>query len=154
MYIHLWYQNKLYSYDTLVAEIKDGKPVVYGTYSNTTLRHIKDWLLQNGFKADSKAQIEKDYMTEGCKTNECALKENASDEYAEIIDRAKMEIDDGASDVDEAIWGAIDSYVYLDDYEILKELFRIEDLYLENGENVSTYIMEHIFDEVYSEVKD
>ena len=27
------YKNKLYSYDTLVAEIKDGKPVVYGTYS-------------------------------------------------------------------------------------------------------------------------
>jgi len=259
-------QNKLYSYDTLVAEIKDGKPVVYGTYSQTTLRHIKDWLLQNGFKADSKAQIERDYMTESCKTNECnlkeevqdeayeiadyvydvfqdrangepytmyrdefeeqvamacrelygidnvyeivdeqgkveingktfdidellegdirgilgykgiatdfsngdlttkeieenlkdnkSLKESASDEYSEIIDRAKMEIDDGATGVDEAIWGAIDSYAYLDEYEILKDLFRIEDLYLDNGESVSTYIMEQIYNEVYSEVSD
>ena len=54
-------KNKLYSYDTLVAEMIDGKPVVYGTYSATTLRHIKDWLKQNGFKAENKAQIEADY---------------------------------------------------------------------------------------------
>ena len=39
-------ENKLYSYGTLVAELKDGKPVVYGTYSATTLRHIKEWLKQ------------------------------------------------------------------------------------------------------------
>lgn len=54
-------KNKLYSYDTLVAEIKDGKPVVYGTYSATTLRHIKDWLKQNGFKAETSKQIMQDY---------------------------------------------------------------------------------------------
>lgn len=53
--------NKLYSYNTLVAELKDGKPVVYGTYSATTLRHIKDWLKQNGFKADNAKQIMADY---------------------------------------------------------------------------------------------
>ena len=56
-------ENKLYSYGTLVAEIKDGKPVVYETYSATTLRHIKDWLRQNGFKADSAKQIMADYGT-------------------------------------------------------------------------------------------
>lgn len=54
-------KNRLYSYDTLVAEMKDGKPVVYGTYSATTLRHIKDWLKQNGFKAETAKQIMKDY---------------------------------------------------------------------------------------------
>ena len=54
-------KNRLYSYDTLVAEIKDGKPVVYGTYSQTTLRHIKDWLKQLGFKAETSAQIMRDY---------------------------------------------------------------------------------------------
>lgn len=53
--------EKLYSYNTLVAEIKDGKPVVYGTYSATTLRHIKEWLKQNGFKADTAKQIMADY---------------------------------------------------------------------------------------------
>ncbi len=53
--------NKLYSYDTLVAEIKDGNPVVYGTYSQTTLRHIKEWLKQNGFKAENSKQIMNDY---------------------------------------------------------------------------------------------
>lgn len=53
--------EKLYSYNTLVAEIKNGKPVVYGTYSATTLRHIKEWLKQNGFKADTAKQIMADY---------------------------------------------------------------------------------------------
>lgn len=54
-------KNKLYSYNTLVAEIKDGKPVVYGTFSATTLRHIKEWLKQNGFKAENSRQIMADY---------------------------------------------------------------------------------------------
>ena len=54
-------KNRLWSYDTLVAEMKDGKPVVYGTYSVTTLRHIKDWLKQNGFKAETAKQIMQDY---------------------------------------------------------------------------------------------
>lgn len=54
-------ENKLYSYNTLVAEIKNGKPVVYGTYSKTTLRHIKDWLKQNDFTANTAQQIMADY---------------------------------------------------------------------------------------------
>jgi hypothetical protein len=51
----------LTSYSTDVAEIKDGKPIVHGTYSQTNLRHIKEFLLQNGFKADNSKQIMKDY---------------------------------------------------------------------------------------------
>ena len=43
---------KLRSYSTIVAEIRNGKPIVFGTYSNTTLRHIKEFLKQNGFLAD------------------------------------------------------------------------------------------------------
>jgi hypothetical protein len=54
-------KNKLYSYNTLVAEIVDGKPVVHGTYSATTLRHIKEWLKQLGYKADNAKQIMRDY---------------------------------------------------------------------------------------------
>jgi hypothetical protein len=54
-------ENVLYSYNTKVAEMINGRPVVYDTYSATTLRHIKEWLLQNGFRADSKAQIMRDY---------------------------------------------------------------------------------------------
>lgn len=34
---------------------------VFGTYSQTTLRHIKEFLLQNGFKADNSKQIMADY---------------------------------------------------------------------------------------------
>jgi len=55
---------KLQSYDTIVAEldIPSNKIKVNGTYSNTTLRHIKEFLKQKGFKADNKKQIEKDYI--------------------------------------------------------------------------------------------
>lgn len=52
---------RLISYTTHVATIKDGKATIKGTYSTTTLRHIKDFLKQHGFKADTKAQIEADY---------------------------------------------------------------------------------------------
>lgn len=51
----------LRSYNTDVAEIKDGKPVVYGLYSATTTRHIKAFLLENGFKAETSKQIMADY---------------------------------------------------------------------------------------------
>jgi hypothetical protein len=51
----------LTSYSTDVAEIENGKAKVHGTYSDTTLRHIKEFLKQNGFKAESSKQIMKDY---------------------------------------------------------------------------------------------
>ena len=78
-------KNKLYSYDTLVAEIKDGKPVVYGTYSATTLRHIKEWLKQLGFKAETSKQIMQDY---GVKQESCGkkLKEEVQEEAYAIAD--------------------------------------------------------------------
>ena len=60
----------LISYETEVAKIVDKNngysipayAIIYGTYSQTTLRHIKEFLKQNGFKAESKSQIEKDYL--------------------------------------------------------------------------------------------
>lgn len=51
----------LRSYQTIVCEIIEGKPQVYGTYSNTTLRHIKEFLKQHGFKAENSSQILNDY---------------------------------------------------------------------------------------------
>ena len=54
----------LLSYDTIVAFYnREAKiPRVYDTYSATTLRHIKEFLKQSGFLAESKKQIERDYM--------------------------------------------------------------------------------------------
>ena len=51
----------LQSYQTDVAEIVNGKPYVRGMYSATTSRHIKEFLKQQGFKAESSKQILKDY---------------------------------------------------------------------------------------------
>lgn len=56
----------LMSYDMIVAFFNRDTKVakVIGTYSTTTLRHIKEFLKQSGFKAETKKQIEKDYIEE------------------------------------------------------------------------------------------
>jgi len=51
----------LQSYQTDVAEISDGKATIKGLYSPTTTRHIKEFLRQRGFKAETSKQIWKDY---------------------------------------------------------------------------------------------
>jgi len=51
----------LTSYNTEVAKVENGKATVYGIYSPTTLRHIKEFLEQEGFKVESSSQIIKDY---------------------------------------------------------------------------------------------
>lgn len=55
--------KRLWSYNTHVASILPGHntPMVFGTYSQTTLRHIKEFLLQNGFKAENGKQIMAEY---------------------------------------------------------------------------------------------
>lgn len=55
----------LYSYDTPVVEIKNGEVKLLAQWdsSQTTLRHVKEFLQQNGFKVGSKAQIANMYGT-------------------------------------------------------------------------------------------
>ncbi len=54
-------RKTLLSYNTEVCFIENGKVEVLGEFSNTTMRHIKEFLKQSGFIAESKAQILKDY---------------------------------------------------------------------------------------------
>ena len=59
-------KKTLFSYNTKVAEIDYDAPPskrvkVFGLYSNTTTRHIKDFLQQNGVKVESSKQIMEDY---------------------------------------------------------------------------------------------
>lgn len=54
---------RLISYNSEVVEICDGR-VYLGCdwdYSKTTLRHVKEFLKQHGYKADSKEQIKRLY---------------------------------------------------------------------------------------------
>ena len=51
----------LRSYSTSVAEIRNGIPRVFGSYSLTTMRHIKEFLKQNGFLVESTKQVLNDY---------------------------------------------------------------------------------------------
>lgn len=48
----------LQSYNTIVAKIENGKAVVNGWYSQTTSRHINEFLLQNGFEKMNKKEME------------------------------------------------------------------------------------------------
>lgn len=47
----------LLSYNTKVEEIKNDKAKIFDTYSPTTLRHIKEFLHQNGFKIGTKKEL-------------------------------------------------------------------------------------------------
>lgn len=56
--------NKTYlvSYNTTVAQVIDGELSINGTYSSTTLRHIKEFIHQMGFEVGSKDEIAKMYL--------------------------------------------------------------------------------------------
>jgi len=62
----------LTSYTTDVAKIVHGPTTsvveVFGTYSATTLVHIKEFLKQNGIPCSTKAFIRREYITSGGKT--------------------------------------------------------------------------------------
>lgn len=80
--------KKLKSYNTIVCEIVNNRPIVYGTYSNTTLRHIKEFLKQNGFKADTSSQILNDYSPSK-EDEERSLKEE-EEKFKSLTDSLKM----------------------------------------------------------------
>ncbi len=54
--------KQLISYETLVADVSKGEAHVHNLESATTVRHVKEFLKQEGFKAEDKAQILADYM--------------------------------------------------------------------------------------------
>lgn len=87
----------LYSYGTPVVRIKDGKVTLLRkgylgwASSATTLRHVKEFLKQNGFKADSLKQIGADYPVEQAGVNESYddLDVSWDSVCQEIIDKVK-----------------------------------------------------------------
>lgn len=136
-------KNKLYSYDTLVAEVIDGKPVVYGTYSATTLRHIKEWLKQLGYKADSAKQIMQDYgqMNESKSINEAGF-----ESIDDILDRL-----DGPDYFRRAIANTIEAYPGIeDDIEGLADMLypNYEDVVsMEELESAVEYVISDVINE-------
>jgi len=93
----------LRSYNTDVAEIRDGKAYVFGTYSQTTLRHIKEFLMQNGFKAENSKQIMKDYGADRNKLPAYIVKKDTSKPIISSADDGKVfRIDDNKEIVAQA----------------------------------------------------
>ena len=60
----------LFSYGTPVAKIENDKVELLPEWDSsiTTFRHVKEFLKQNGFKAETSAQLKKDYLNE-CKND-------------------------------------------------------------------------------------
>lgn len=86
----------LYSYATPVCKIKDGKATLLSkgylgwNSSQTTLRHVKEFLKQNGFDADSLKQLEKNYPQEQAVNEDYQdLDFSWNDICQEIIDKVK-----------------------------------------------------------------
>lgn len=116
----------LYSYDTPVARYtKDGTVELLPKwdYSQTTLRHVKEFLRQHGLKADSLAQIRKDYLKENFErvdietdrekmsmtaeedgkvvvTTEPKKERKEEDVIEPVDDETKEEIEDNSIDID------------------------------------------------------
>ena len=85
--------SKLKSYSTIVAEIKNGKPIVYGKYSQTTMRHIKEYLKQNNFDVESTKQVLKDYApSKEEQTKDNKRIQNYDMQKGKIIDLAKKAV--------------------------------------------------------------
>lgn len=76
--------DELYSYGIKVMEIRDGKPVITcreDQLSQTTLRHIKEFLKQKGFDAISKQQIIRDYAPK----TECMKESLRDSEHRDVV---------------------------------------------------------------------
>ena len=56
--------KKLYSYGTLVAEVSNGVPKLYGKHSQTTTRHQREFLKQEGFSDSEIKSLFKKGVTE------------------------------------------------------------------------------------------
>lgn len=57
-----WKKKVLFSYNIEVVHILGRCAIVLGDYSHTTKIHIKEFLLQNYFKAENNKQIMEDYF--------------------------------------------------------------------------------------------
>ena len=77
-------KKTLISYKTEVCEIKGKKALIITehpkVFSQTTLRHIKEFLKQNGFKAENKAQLKADYVNKEKDTQVEAYNEGFKEE--------------------------------------------------------------------------
>lgn len=84
----------LTSYTTDVAEIENGKAKVNGLYSDTTTRHIKEFLIQNGFKAENSKQIMKDYGVKENLTTFGTITPSGEVKNTMVVDLSKVKSDD------------------------------------------------------------
>lgn len=94
-------EKTLYSYNTPVVKLtkeKEIKLLPKWDSSATTLRHVKEFLKQNGFKADSLKQIRQDYLKESSTRDKIdANKDNKIEKARKTLKRVR---DDADSDRD------------------------------------------------------
>lgn len=117
--------STLYSYNTPVCRIVGDKVELLPKwdYSATTLRHVKDFLQQNGFEAGSKAQIAKKYsVVEESKRR--ASKRRVNEDY---------------EDYDDPSWEDIAEDPYMD-YEGLDDVKRALEKAANDADDIRYYL--------------
>ena len=123
--------KELYSYSTKVAAIIDGNPIIYGTYSATTTRHIKEFLLQNDFRANDTKQMVRDYSIDDF--------EIVLQKFLKSVDKCKLLKVDTEGDLKDM--GSIDEVNILDNHNRVLLRFIRDHLsftvYFDNGKNVT-----------------
>lgn len=99
----------LYSYGCPVCRIENGKVTLLNrgyrgwATSATTLRHVKEFLRQNGFKADSLRDMEKSYPIEQARADESLTEAVASLSNKEEVEAAKEIMDNKDAREEETI---------------------------------------------------
>lgn len=142
--------STLYSYNTPVCRIVGDKVELLPKwdYSATTLRHVKDFLQQNGFEAGSKAQIAKRYSvveeSKSCrklnKMNERIVDiDDEQDVQDEIISDLRYIMDDILDELKEEINDLIGEVGLARTVDDEKAYYGIDNA-KQSLDNVSTYL--------------
>lgn len=134
----------LYSYGTPVAMIKNDQAYLlsrvnnYSGYSTsqTTIRHVKDFLKQHGFKAESLKQLEKDYkilhsldINEESKKVEEDFEDEFSSEFKIQYWLTEEDREEGFSDI------------FIDVFETLEEAIAVAKKMIDRGDVASVEVL-------------
>ncbi len=134
--------EELYSYDTHVGGMKDGKPYSKGKWSQTTTRHQKEYFQQKGYdpkdvevvenkKVEGKGEVPQTSYDIAEYIKEKSTNKNRLDmeEFNQLLDDAKSKIlkgNEDTTDLDAEVRGILSYYGWDTDYES-GDIFKAEE---------------------------
>lgn len=132
--------EELYSYDTHVGGVKDGKPYSKGKWSQTTTRHQKEYFQQKGYDPKDVEVVESKKVERKGEVPDTSyqlaeyIKDNASsnilgkEDFERLLDDGKstLNIKDNDADLDAEVRGILSYYGWDTDYES-GDIFKAEE---------------------------